>query len=269
MQDKATTRCAQPLDWRVGLLAFCTTVLIGSVCTIWALQQLHHSTQQQASQAAQALAHSVAHTLSQQIARAIRIGIPANHIPGLDSYLQRALDQAPGLAYIALRSPNNTTLNTTQLRPAHEEIHAEVQVHGQTVGIVAVGTAPATLTHGLTAIQALSALLVLCMGLLSGWLAARGPGKRLEQQRCQLEMGLQGARLTPAVPLHHTSNALEQALEALAQGQQQQQEQATMLNSYAEELLAVDFDHRMQVRIAQIMAPTSTSTPSGSQDGEA
>lgn len=269
MQDKATPTPHPTLDWRIGLLAFCTTMLIGSACTVWALQQLHHSTQQQARQAAQASAHSVAHTLSQQIARAIRIGIPANHIPGLNSYLQRALDQAPGLAYIALRSPDNTTLNATQLRPAHEEIHAEVQVHGQTVGIVAVGTAPAALTHGLSAIQALSALLVLCISLVSGWLAARGPGKHLEQQRRQLEMGLQGVRLAPATQLHHANNALEQALEALANGQQQQQEQETMLNSYAEELLAVDFDHRMQIRIGQIMAPTGGLHPSGEQDGSA
>lgn len=254
MQNEHGHSLAKALKWRVGVLAFCITVGIGSVCTIWALQQLQASTQQQARHAAQALAHSVAQTLSQQIARAIRIGIPPQQIPGLDAYLQRALDQAPGLAYIALRAPDNTSFSSTVVRPANDEIRADVQVHGQTAAIVAVGTAPANLIHGITLIQSIAGMLVFCMGLLSAWLALRGPGQQLECQYRQLAAGLQGVKPSHPLRLYHSNDALQQALDILAERQQQRQEQEAMLHSYVQELLAVDFDHRMQLQISKIMA---------------
>ena len=103
--------------------------------------------------------------------------------------------------------------------------------------------------------QALCALAVLGLGLLSGWLAARGPGRRLERQRQQLHACLHG--MPPEAPLPpaagNSLNSLANALHALADGQQQVQEQEAAVAAYAQELLAVDFDHRLQAHIARIL----------------
>jgi antitoxin component of RelBE/YafQ-DinJ toxin-antitoxin module len=248
----------------LGLLAFFLTTIIGGLGTLWLLQQLRTSTELEARHDAKAMAQSVAQTLALQIGRAVRMGIPLEDIPGIPAYLQRALEQAPGLAYIALKNPHDNTLHTTQPQKADDQIRIAIQVQGQMVGAVVVGTSPTALTRGLVWVQALCVLTVLVLGVVSGGLAARGPGARLEREHGALQAGLQGIPSPQPLPLDdtaRTNDGLQQALQALEQGQQQVQEQQAAVNAYAQELLAVDFDHRMSAPIAQIVQAASHTAP--------
>ena len=253
------------LHWPLGLLALCLTLAIGGAGALWSLQQLRTHTERDARQDAQAMAQSVAQTLALQISRAVRLGVPLADIPGMPAYLERALAQAPGLASIAVQTPDGRTLHSTSAGAATQQAHAAIQVQGDNAGRVVVGTAPAALAQGLTSAYLLCALLVLALGLLSGWLAARGPGQRLERQRQQLQAGLDGATLPADTALPDTQHGgMARALHALAEGQQQVQEQEAAVQAYAQELLAVDFDQRLQAPVARIVASAApaTATPS-------
>ena len=237
----------------LGLLALCLTLAIGTASALWSLHQLRTTTEREARTDAQAMAQSVAHTLAQQIGRAVRVGIPLADIPGVPAYLQRTLEQAPGLAFIALHTEDDTLLHTTSTsRSASDRVRAPIQVQGRTAGTVVVGTAAAALAQGLAWAQALCALVVLGLGLLGGWLAARGPGQRLEHQRQRLQAGLHGAR-PPEPPPGASDDGVAQALQALADGHQQAQAHDAAVAAYAQELLAVDFDQRLQAHIARIV----------------
>ena len=266
MPHKAPTPTPTRLDWSLGLLALCLTLAIGAAMALWSLQQLHIATERDARQDAQAMAQSVAETLALQISRAVRLGIPLADIPGIPAYLARALAGAPGLASIAVHTASGDTLHSTPARPLMQPVSAAIQVQGKEVGRVVVDTAPAALTEHLHRAYALSALLVLALGLLSGWLAARGPGQRLERQRQQLQAGLNGATLPAATATDATlpdpsHGGMARALHALAAGQQQMQEQEAAVQAYAQELLAVDFDQRLQAPVARIVAGAAPATP--------
>ena len=260
------------LRWPLGLLALCLTLLIGGTGALWSLQQLRTNTERDARQDAQAMADSVAQTLALQISRAVRLGIPLEEIPGMPDYLQRALTQAPGLATIAVQSPAGQTLylsgasHSGAAHAATAPVQAAIQVQGSSVGDVVITITPATLAQGLNRAYALCALLVLALALLAGWLAARGPGQQLESQRQQLQAALDRAPDSGASPdsplladtalpaLHH--GGMARALHALAAGQLQRQEQEAAVRSYAQELLAVDFDQLLQAPVARIVAST-------------
>ena len=264
MRSKPPRTHMPRLDWSLGLLALCLTLAIGGAMALWSLQQLQIKAERDAQQDAQAMAQSVAQTLALQIGRAVRLGIPLAEIPGMSAYLERALAQAPGLASIAVHTPSGHTLHTTPARTALQQARVTIQVQGNNVGSVVVGTAPAALAHNLTQAYALCALLVLSLGLLSGWLAARGPGRRLERQRQQLQAGLDGALLPadPAALPDIRYGGVARALHALAEGQQQMQAQEAAVQAYAQELLAVDFDQRLQAPVARIAAsPVATPPP--------
>ena len=265
-------RGATGLHWPLGLLALCLTLLIGGAGALWSLQQLRADTERDAREDTQAMAQSVAQTLALQISRAVRLGIPLSDIPGMPEYLQRALAQAPGLATIAVHTPSGQTLHTTytpqrssaasaviaaSTASTTAPVRAAIQVQGRSVGEVVIRAAPTALGPGLRKAYVLCALLVLALALLAGWLAARGPGQRLERQRQQLQAGLAGAPLpadtATALP-HPGHGGMARALHALAAGQQQLQEQEAAVHSYAQELLAVDFDQRLQAPVAAIVA---------------
>ena len=262
MHSKAPTPTPTRLDWSLGLLALCLTLAIGAAMALWSLQQLQIRPERDAHQDAQAMAQSVAETLALQISRAVRLGIPLADIPGVPAYLERALARAPGVASIAVHTASGDTLHSTPARPLMQPVSAAIQVQGKEVGRVVVDTAPAALTEHLHRAYALSALLVLALGLLSGWLAARGPGQRLERQRQQLQAGLDGTTLPADTALPDPSHGgMARALLALAQGQQQRQEQEAAVQTYAQELLAVDFDQRLQAPVARIVAGAAPATP--------
>lgn len=262
MRSKPPLPALTRLDWSLGLLALCLTLAIGAAMALWSLQQLQIRTERDARQDARAMAQSVAETLAVQISRAVRLGIPLADIPGIPAYLERALASAPGVASIAVQTPGGDTLHTTPARPATQQVQAHIQVQGHDIGRVVVGTAPAALAEHLNRAYALSALLVLGLGLLSGWLAARGPGQRLEHQRQQLQAGLSGATLPTDAALPDPSHGgMARALHALAEGQQQMQEQEAEVQTYAQELLAVDFDQRLQAPVARIAASPIAAPP--------
>lgn len=243
------------LDWSIGLLVACLTLVIGGASAWWSLQQWRVGAEQEVQQDVQAMAQSVAQTLALQIGRAVRLGIPLADIPGMPDYLERALTQAPGLALIAVQTPDGSTLHATRQKTATHALHAEIQAQGQNVGRVVVSTAPAALAQGIQRAYVLCALWMGVLSLLSGWLAMLGPGGRLERQRQLLRAGLGAAALPASAELPDTNHgALARALHALGEGQEQADEQEAAVQAYAQELLAVDFDHRLQGPIAAIVA---------------
>ena len=262
MSKQARHSTTERLDWGLGLLALCLTVLIGGAGTLWSLQQWHANTERGTRQDVQAMAQSVAQTLAFQIGRAVRLGIPLEDIPGMPAYLQRSVALAPGLVSIAVHAPDGRVLHATPAGSAPHHESTAIQVQGQAIGSVVVGTAPASRAQGLGSAYALCALLVLALALLSGWLAARGPGRRLERQRQQLLAGLRGSRLPTDAALPDASHGgLARALHALADGQQQVHAHEAEVHAYAQELLAVDFDQRLQAPIAAIVASAALATP--------
>lgn len=248
------------LDWSIGLLVLCLTLVIGAASAGWSLQQLRVNAERESQQDVQAMAQSVAQTLATQIGRAVRLGIPLADIPGMPDYLERALTQAPGLASIAVQQPDGSTLHATRNKLSRHRLHAEIQAQGHSVGRVVVSTAPTALSQGLVNAYVFAALLVAALSLLSGWAALRGPGKQWQQQRELLQAGLAGAPLPANASLPDANHgSLVRALQALTAGREAQQEQEAAVQAYADELLAVDFDQRLQAPVAAIVAGRSAA----------
>lgn len=236
----------------VARLAFIAVFVSGAVIAMVMLAQLQQSAYQQARAGREAIAASVAQTLAAQFARAVRVGVPLDQIPGVPDYLQRTLEHTPHLASLALQQADGKPLHSAQRQTPQQVIQVPVIVQGQTVAQIAAGTqAVASLDFAKTYV--LTALSVLLLALLAAVLAFYGPGTRWQRRHKQLLAGLTQEQIVP-VRDRLSNDALEQALQTLAQAQQQQMDAQLALNDYARELLAVDFDQRMRARIAAVVA---------------
>ncbi|MCK9516902.1 MAG: hypothetical protein WCZ18_11235 [Ottowia sp.] len=248
------------LRWRVGLLVLCVVLVVGGACTAWALRHLERASAQTAQQDARALAASVAQVAAQQLARALRFGIPLQELPGLPSYLQAALDGQPALAGMGIQLPDGATLHAVgrQAGATAPDVQVPIIDPGRAGGVQGGFVWVRTDARNGASLQRArwqAWLGLLLIALLAAAVAALSIGRRLERQRRLLWQHLAGQG---AAPLQATQLGLSVAhgplalLHALAQGEQTLRAQRQALDADAQELLSVDFDGQLRPRVERI-----------------
>lgn len=275
MSSKATPRT--PTRRATILTAFITALLVlvlGGAGSAVVLAYVQRTVENDARQDATLLADSVARTLAQQFEKAGRYGIPFDRLPGVQAALQRTLDDVPGLARITLSNAAGATLNQAERlgTVARDTVRVPIAVAGESLGTIAITTAPAELAAAFNTVRRVCALATLLLSLLAGLVAARWAGALLDARRAQLQTAL-AASATGHLDLSlasatHGSDAVAVAFRALADGQAAQRERREAFNAYAQELLAVDFDGSQREpvdawrRMAQGIDPvTQAGTP--------
>ena len=240
------------LRMRVALLGFAAVLLAGALAAFLMLSELQRRTDADALAGRQAMAESVAQTLAAQIARAVRVGIPLEQIPGVQEYFQHTLERTPDIASIALQMPDGRQLYAVGRQQPQAMQTTAIVVQGQAIAQVATSTRLGQ-ARDFFRPRLLAALSVLAAALLSGWLCYLGPGRRWQMREQRLLQGMRGDQALPASD-REPADALEESLQALAQARQRGQEARAATEAYAQELLAVDFDHRLQAAIADAVA---------------
>jgi hypothetical protein len=259
------------------LTAFITVLLVlvlGGAGSAVVLAYVQRTVENDARQDATLLADSVARTLVQQFEKAGRYGIPFDRLPGVQAALQRTLDDVPGLARITLTNAAGATLNQAERlgTVARDTVRLPIAVAGESLGTVAITTAPAELAAAFDTVRRVCALTTLLLSLLAGLTAARWAGALLDARRAQLQTALAvsaaGRIELDLASATQGSDAVAVAFRALADGQAAQRERREAFDAYAQELLAVDFDGSQREpvyawrRVAHGMDPvTQTGMP--------
>lgn len=259
MSPERTHFFLHDLRWRLGLRVFGVLLAVGSACGWVALREVQERGSREAGVHARAMAQSVADTLAQQLARAVRLGIPLQDLPGVPLHLEATLARQPLLVALAVKLPDGRTLHGAGHAAALETdaAHAVFTAAGLPVGRVVAGAGEV----GAWSTDSVRTVLWACavglvLALAAALVAACGPGARLERQRravlARLALQAQdsGDRGGVEGPLEHGPQAM---LVALDEGDAEQAVANQALGAYAQELLAVDFDGRMRADIERIM----------------
>lgn len=247
-------RTLDDLRWRTGLLVFAVLAVVGSICALWTLHELRQSGARAANEDTRALARSVAQTLAQQLARAARLGIPLEELPGVAPHLAATLAHQPALASLAVVLPDGRTLHAagTGSMPA-DGVRVDIAFPGGSAGtVVAVAGSAAALSHRLAQARLSALLAVLTLAACAGLCSALGPGARLERQRRTAEDWLDGKAATDAAQAAG-QDGLQPLLGVLIEGDAEQRAERDAVRAYAEELLAVDFDGTMRADIERVV----------------
>ena len=255
-------RWMQDLRWRAGLWVFAVLLVVGSACAAWALHALQARGAQAARADTQAMGQSVAQTLAQQLDRAVRLGIPLAELPGLAPYLQAARKGQPALAAIAVQGPDGRTLAAAGTAPPAadggnpiDSVSLPIGRTDPAAGTVVVHTdSSAALRGSLARAGAWAALAVVLTAGLAALLTGLGPGAQLERQRraAWARLGLASTADVAAPGGAAAAHGPLATLQALAEGDAQQQAARQGLADYAQELLAVDFDGQLRGSITRI-----------------
>lgn len=246
-----TTKAKQPnhrelrvtLAWRCALAVLCVGALIAALM----LFALTGHNQQQAQQGQQAIARSVAQTLADQTARAVRLGIPLDKLTGVETSLQQAMSNTPQLVYLALADAQGKVLHKTSRNDTQPTLSLPVMVKGQPVAMIQAGVSHSR-TQGLLQPLLICAVLVLIAAALTGCAVYWGPGWLLQRRHNRLESALHEGTLLP-VQEGEAADALQAAMQALANRQQRIVQARHEVMDYAAELHAVDFDQKMRQAI--------------------
>lgn len=255
----------QDVRWRVAALVFATLLLVGTACWAWAMHQWQHQQAQASRQHTQAMAQSVAQALAQQLSRAVRLGIPLSELPGLPQHLQEALDKQPTLSGIAVHLPDGHTLVAAGTGASTAaQAHAPIAGVGEDAGTVQV-SADGGPSSSLQQARGLALLGVLVLAGCVAGLAGLSVGARLERQRRlawqQLDPGAAATPLGTARLGGADAHGPLALLYALAVGQGAVSDARQALQAQTQELLAVDFDGQMQVRIAAVWQRVDAAAP--------
>lgn len=251
------------LDRRNGalacaLLAFVLTLGLGGAGAAWLVLREQAQLQELARQQAGEQAGAVGRTLARQFERAVRQGVPLQDVPGAQAELRRTLAVVPAVSAIALRDPGGRVLHEARDGAAANAVTVAVPVAvngAEPVGRIEVTTAPAALARGLDGVWLATALAVLACAASAALVAAFAVGRVLQQRTERLAGWLAAAARGQAVALPllpPAGDALARAERAFAEGQARWQERQGAFDSYADELLAVDFDGDLRPRIASI-----------------
>lgn len=266
MRSERLGHVPHDLRWRVGWWVFVVLVVVGGACAGWALQQLRSTGARVASQDAQAMAQSVAQGLAQQLGRAVRLGIPLPELPGVAPYLQAALARQPGLTHIAIELPGGQVLHSAGRDAGARSGARQVRVplaagSGEAGAVLVQANASASMQRSLQRAAWLSAAAVLALAMVGALAAALGPAAQMQAQRRQVLARLAGTApaggAAPGQPddSAHTAGAhgLPALAQALARGDAQLQAARRSVQSYGQELLAMDFDGHMRAEVERIV----------------
>ncbi|QXZ09125.1 hypothetical protein KUF54_14000 [Comamonas sp. Y33R10-2] len=255
MASKYAPAHAVPFKLRRQLTLRCAaiTLLVGSLGAAALLIGLAQHNQQQALAGQQAIAHSVAQTLVNQMARAARLGIPLQKLPGVEAHLQQTLNNTPQLAYIAVADTHGQPMYSASRGTAESLLTLPVVVKGQSVALIQAG-ARNSQVQGLLQPALACTFIVLLASLLMALAVYFGPALRLQARHELLLSSLRDATPLALLPLQerHAGDDLHGAIHTLATLQQRNQKAQQAVQDYAAEIKAVDFDQKMLAAIESI-----------------
>lgn len=246
---------AVPFKLRRQLAFRCAaiTLLVGSLGAAALLIGLAQHNQQQAQAGQQAIAHSIAQTLANQTARAARLGIPLQKLPGVEAHLQQTLNSTPQLAYIAVADTHGQPMYSASRGTAESLLTLPVVVKGQSVALIQAGARNSQVQDLLQPALACT-LIVLLASLLMALAVYFGPARHLQNRHELLLTSLRDATPLALLPLQerYAVDDLHGAIHTLATLQQRNQKAQQAVQDYAAEIKAVDFDQKMLAAIESI-----------------
>jgi len=249
-----------------AFIAFMVVGIVGGAAGIVLMQWFKAEVEDTARRDARLIGETVARSLATQFEKASRFGIPLKLLPGVEPYLNETLNRTPGLTRIVLRGPDGREVRSA-IGPlvGTDTVVAPVSIDGVTFGQVAVTTTPATLSSVLSGLYWRAGLVVAACACLSAIASAVLAGTNLANGRRRLAAALLAtAQGKPRDPLPGAGGRgpLAAAFRALTSGERRTAEHRAAFDSYADELLAVDFDGRLRAEIEQIRRATQSGAPS-------
>ena len=255
MQADARTRLGNPA-LTAAVIAFLVVLAVGGALGQWLVFSLEARAEEAARRDAQALARSVAQTLASQFGRAARLGIPLKELPGVEAHLQESLQQTPGIASITLLGADSLPVGAARqemgARRERDRVEAVVQGEAGPAGQIVVTTLPAALATGFAQAHQWSAIAAALAAALAALLAHAVSGRNLVRRQRVLVAALGGNLHVDALDPDHERDALDEALEAWAEGERQVMADRAAFDALAEELRAVDFDDTMRPSIERL-----------------
>ncbi len=240
-----------------GLFAFVLTLLVGGTAGAVLISGFKASVEDTARRDVTVIGSSLARALAQQFEKAARYGIPLKLLPGVEAYLSQTLNQTPGIARIVLRGTDGRDVRSA-VGPltGTDTVSAAITVDGLAVGQVEVTTSPTAFSGAFGDVGLQVAGAVALCAAVAGVLAGVVAGGALERRRRRLVVAmarnlageLDGG--PPAIGMGR--GPVGQAFAALASGTRRVGEKWAGFQSYAEELLAVDFDGRLRPEVERI-----------------
>ena len=236
-------------------IAFVVVLAIGGGLGQWLIYSLEARAEEAARRDAQALARSVAQTLASQFSRASRLGIPLKELPGVEAHLGEALKQTPGVGSITLQhAGGQATTARLETAAGRERDRVEAVIQGELgpSGQIVVTTLPAALATGFAQAHRWSAFAAAMAAALAALLTYATSGRNLARRQRLLLSALSGNLPVDALDVAHEGDAIDEALEAWAEGERQVSTDRAAFNALAEELRAVDFDDAMRPEIERL-----------------
>lgn len=253
MGNEASLTSMLLLQRQLALRCAAILLLVGTLATAALLVALARHNHEQAQAGLQAIAHSVAQTLSTQMARAARLGIPLQQLPGVEAHLEQTLANTPELAYLAIADIYGSPMYSVSHGSAGPLQSLPISVKGQSVALVQAGPRHQP-TQGLIKPALVCAALVLLTSALLGAAIYLGPARRMQRRHALLQNSLRDAATPLPLSNRDITDPLHQALHTLASLQHRNQQAHQAMLDYAAEIRSVEFDEKTLVAIDAVAA---------------
>ena len=257
----------------VGLGAFLIVLIIGALAGSIFNYRFKSRIIQAAQKDASIISSAVARSLAGQFEKAARFGIQLNLIPGIDDHLKKTMAAMPTVKSIALYDQDRKPISTVGSQSGAPIIaDAAFKYNDRIVGSVRVFADSSILAMKFDRIWWDTVLLTLLAALAAGFAAVILAGRTLARDQVRLiteldkiqrgEFGIQEPGNIELLLLAHkdvvsnTFRALENSrLDALRDRQ--------AFKTYAEDILAVDFEDTLRKQIETIRQETLAFGDSG------
>jgi hypothetical protein len=247
-----------------AVIGFLIVLLTAGAANGIALIDLHQKLADEGEDEAEFLAASVSRTLGQQLERAASLDIPLQALPDLELTLHRRMSRVAGISAVTVLAPNGETVASAGNGNKEQVmVTKEIRVNGKVWGRLAVSTTPIMLSTAFQSARNLSLAMLSAFALLGalagGWVAFRVSqdqgrlfhylnkpatrndvmdGPRTQQQDVSLYLS--------------TTDPMRNAWQAAYAQEARTANENAAVHRYASELLALDFNHAMRPRIAEL-----------------